>query len=319
MPLRSIYKPEPRLKRELRRVLPYGTAALTSSAALGLSLLIPQIAQKPFFIFFFAATAACAWLHGIPSGVVSIVFNAFALDYFVLPPTGSLLIENSDDLIRLLVFIVVSGALSWTLARFRSTQQALELAQERFELAHEIANIWSWELDLPTGKVIWSSNPKRRTGQHEDSVQAWLEMVHPEDRDRVLAALKRAIETTKPYEIEFRVLMSSGTVRWIASSGEFYRTGKGVQRMIGVNIDITLRKKAEQALEAAAKGEMAGELAHQINNPLQGLIHALYLLRQQVAESEANQFSLVAQSEAERVSQLVKELLRLYASPRQSV
>ena len=197
--------------------------------------------------------------------------------------------------------------------------RSLKLAQERFELAHEIANIWSWELDLPTGRVIWSSNPKRRrSGQHEDSVQAWLEMVHPEDREGVLAALKGAIETAKPYEIEFRVLLSSGAVRWIASSGEFYKTGQGIQRMIGVNIDITIRKEAELALEAAAKGEMAGELAHQINNPLQGLIHALYLLHERVAESEANQYSLVARSEAERVSNLVNELLRLYANPRRS-
>ena len=149
-------------------------------------------------------------------------------------------------------------------------------------------------------------------------MQTWREMVHPDDRDRVLGALKRAIETAKPYEVEFRVVMSGGKVRWIASSGEFYKSGQRVQRMIGVNIDISVRKEAEQALEAAAKGELAGELAHQINNPLQGLIHALYLLHQHVAESGANEFSLVAQSEAERVSFLVKELLRLYARPQTS-
>src|SRR5262249_55475106 len=290
MPLRSIYKPEPRLKRALRRLFPYATAVLTSAAALGLSLLIPQIAEKPFFVLFLAATGVCAWLHGIPSGLVSLIFNTLALDYFILPRIGSLRIESSDDLIRLLVFLATSVAVAWILAKLRSTQQALKLAQERFELAHEIANIWSWELDLPTGRVIWSSNTKRRGGRHEDSVQVWLEMVHPEDRERVLAALKRAIENTKPYEIEVRVLISSGAVRWIASSGEFYKTGKGNRRMIGVNIDISVRKEAEQKLEAAAKGEMAGELAHQINNPLQGLIHALYLLHQQVAESDVNQF-----------------------------
>jgi len=88
--------------------------------------------------------------------------------------------------------------------------------------------------------------------------------------------------------------------------------------MIGVNVDITVRKQAEKALEAAAKGELAGELAHQINNPLQGLMHALYLLHQQVSGSEVNQYSAVAQSEAERVSQLVKEILRLYSEPRRA-
>src|SRR5438270_9155364 len=132
MPLRSIYKPEPRLKRELRRVLPYGTAALTSGAALGLSLLIPQIAEKPFFILFFAATAACAWLYGIPSGLTSIIFNVLALAYFVLPPTGSLRIESGEDMIRLLVFDAISVVVAWTEARLRRTQQAMVLAQESF-------------------------------------------------------------------------------------------------------------------------------------------------------------------------------------------
>src|SRR5215469_13210951 len=120
MPLRSIYKPEPRLKRELRRLLPYAVAALTSVVALGLSLLIPQIAEKPFFIFFFAATAACAWLYGIPSGLTSIILNTLALDYFVLPPTRSLGIDNGEDLIRLVVFVATSALVAWALARLRS-------------------------------------------------------------------------------------------------------------------------------------------------------------------------------------------------------
>ena len=88
--------------------------------------------------------------------------------------------------------------------------------------------------------------------------------------------------------------------------------------MVGVSLDISYRKEAESALQAAAKGQMAGELAHQINNPLQSLIHALYLLHQQVSETQAGQYSAMAQSEAQRVSQLVKEILRLYAKPQES-
>jgi len=318
VPLRAIYKPEPPLKRWARRIPPYATAVLASAAALGLSLLIPAIADKPFFLLFFMGTAGCAWLYGISSGLTAVALNTFALAYFVLPPRHSLRVADRDDLIRLAVFLVTSVAIAWIMARLRTTQQALQLAHERFELAHEIAKIWSWELDLQSGKVTWSSSGKRRAGQHEDPVQIWLELVHPQDRDRVLAALKRAIETAKPYEIEFRVVLPDDALRWIASSGEFYKTPKGHQRMIGVNVDITVRKEAEKALEAAAKGELAGELAHQINNPLQGLMHALYLLHQQVSGSEVNQYSAVAQSEAERVSQLVKEILRLYSEPRRA-
>ncbi|HVH89101.1 MAG TPA: histidine kinase dimerization/phospho-acceptor domain-containing protein, partial [Terriglobales bacterium] len=133
--------------------------------------------------------------------------------------------------------------------------------------------------------------------------------------DRVLATLKEAVDTAKRYEIEFRIVVSDGSLRWIASSGEFYKTLKGQGRMIGINVDITRRKLAEKALEAAAREEMAGELAHKINNPLQGLLHALYLLHQQSREVEVQRYAVAAQSEAERVARLVKELLRLYSEP----
>jgi K+-sensing histidine kinase KdpD len=318
MPLRSVYQPEPPLRRWARRLLPFICAALSSGAALGLTLLLPAISEKPFFVVFLAATAICSWLYGITSGLTSIGLNTFALTYFVVEPTRSLRISSRDDLIRLIVFAAISLALAWILAKLRTTQQALKLAQERFELAHEIARMWAWELDLPTGKVIWASGPRARTGVHELPLQVWFERIHPNDRERVTAALKRAVATQKPYELEFRVLTGEDKLRWIASSGEFCRTERGDQRMIGVSIDITLRKEAEKALETAAKGKMAGELAHQLNNPLRALIHALYLLHQQVAESEAQQYSVVAQSEAQRVSQLVKEILRLYSKPQES-
>ncbi|HVH89439.1 MAG TPA: DUF4118 domain-containing protein, partial [Terriglobales bacterium] len=190
MPLRAIYKPETPLKRWARRILPYAVAAFTTGAALGLSLLIPAIGEKPFFLLFFAATTACAWFYGISSGLASIGFSALAITYLILPRTGPLRIAEMDDAIRLFVFVAASIAVAWTVARLRRTQQALELAQERFELAHQIANIWSWELDLATGRVIWSSSAKNREEQREYPVQVWLQLVHADDRDRVLATLK---------------------------------------------------------------------------------------------------------------------------------
>ena len=316
MPLRSIYKPESQSRRWSRRALPYVAALFSSGAALGLSLLIPQISDKPFFVLFFVATSICAWLYGFPVAVASVIFNSVALLRFILGPATTFRAPGRESLIRLVVFITASVVVAWLISKLRTTQYALALAQERFELAHEIANIWSWELDLATGKVIWSSDPNGVHDGHERSVQVWLELVHPEDRDLVLAALKRAVDSREPYSIEFRIVFLDGRVRWIASSGEFYRASSGEQRMIGINIDITQRKQAETSMEAAARQEMAAELAHQINNPLQGLIHALYLLREQVAGAESSEYYAIACSQAERVSQLVKELVRLYPKSR---
>lgn len=312
MPLRAIYKPEPLWQRWGRRLLPYGAAVVSSGAAFGLTSLLPALSEKPFFLFLFAGTAVCAWGFGIASGLTSIGLNVLAIDYFGLNPTGSLRVSDSNDLIRLLVFAAASTVLAWTMAHLRSVHRQLQLAHERFELAHEIGKIWAWELDLPTGKVIWSSRAKDRR-EHDLPFQVWFERVHPDDRDRVTFALERAVQSKQPYEIEFRVMTERGA-RWIASSGEFHRGVKNEQRIFGVSVDITLRKQAETALEAAARGEMAGELAHKLNNPLQGLVHALYLLHQQTHESDVLQYATVAQSEAQRVSSLVKQLLQLYSA-----
>jgi nitrogen-specific signal transduction histidine kinase len=116
--------------------------------------------------------------------------------------------------------------------------------------------------------------------------------------------------------VEFRTTTNTGQIRWLASSGEFYKTLDGRQRMIGVNIDVTARKIAEETLEAAAKAEMAAELAHQINNPLQALTHALHLLHTQVTQTSAQEYSTVAQSEVRRVSDLVRQILHLYPKSR---
>src|SRR5579859_2974202 len=108
MPLRAIYKPEPLVKRWTRRVVPYIAVALISGAALGLTLAIPQVTEKPFFVLFFAAVGLCTWCYGLVPGMVSVAIDGLALAYFVLSPTGSLRIAEKIDLIRLAVFLASS-------------------------------------------------------------------------------------------------------------------------------------------------------------------------------------------------------------------
>jgi len=315
MPLQAIYKPEPASKRWAHRLLPYLVVLASSAAALGLTLISPAILERSLFLFFFAATAVCAWFYGLAPGVTSVAVNGFALVYFVLPTIRPFRLADPYDWARFAIFVLASWVLASILAKLRDTQQAFRLSEERFHLAHEVARIWAWEVDVATAKVTWSSSPGTPAESSEESAQMWLQRIHPADRERVASAMKRADDTHKPYEIEFRVVLPQGETRWLASSGEFYRNQRGEQRMIGVNVDITSRKQAEENIEAAAKGQMAGELAHQINNPLQGLTHALYLLRPRVAQTDAQHYSAIAESEAARVAQLVQAILRLYARP----
>jgi PAS domain S-box-containing protein len=73
--------------------------------------------------------------------------------------------------------------------------------------------------------------------------------VHPEDRGLVWKAVKDALESQSAYAAEFRVKWSNGTVRWLAAKGRFYYSAGGdAERMLGMAVDITERKAAEEAL-----------------------------------------------------------------------
>lgn len=315
MPLRAIYKPESPAKRWSRRLLPYVVAGAASGAALSLTLPIPQITEKPFFVLFFASVGICSWYSGLAAGLVSVALDGLALDYFVLPPKGSLGIADENDLIRLAIFIATSIAIAILVSKLRSTRRELAHAHERFQLAHSIARIYCWELDVATGQVNWSTGAESESQYHEADFRGYLQRIHPDDQSRLMVALKNAVETEGRYEIEYRVLIPDDGVRWMASLGEFYRSPKGEPCVLGVNVDITVRKETEESREAAAKGELVGELAHQINNPLQSLIHALYLVNKAADDSPLQQYTAIAQSEAERVSTLLRQILNLYQRP----
>lgn len=315
MPLRAIYKPEPIAKRWTRRLLPYAAAATIAGAALGLSLPIPEITEKPFFILFFAGVALCTWYYGLAPGLVCVALDGLALDYFVLLPRRSLWISDRVDLIRLVIFLAASIGIAVLVGKLRSTRRELARAHERFQLAHRIARIYCWELDVTSGEVIWSTGAESERQFHKADVKGHFQRIHADDRERLTAALKRAVDTEGRYEIEYRVLLPDKGTRWLASLGEFYRSSTGEPRVLGINVDITARKHGEESIQAAAKGELAGELAHQINNPLQSLVDALYLVHQQADSSPLGQYTAIAQSEAERVSLLLKQILRLYHRP----
>jgi signal transduction histidine kinase len=264
---------------------------------------------------FFAAAGLCSWYYGLASGLVSIALDGLALAYFVLPPTRSLRVADAVDVIRLAVFLAASIAIAVVVAKFRSTQRELARAHERFQLAHRIARIYCWELDVASGEVIWSAGGESEREFRKADLKAHFQRIHPEDREKLTAALKNAVDTEGRYEIEYRVLVPDNGIRWMASLGEFYRSSTGGPCVLGVNVDITARKEGEESRQAAAKGELAGELAHEINNPLQSLLHALYLVHEEADDSPLGKYTAIAQSEAERVSTLVKQILRLYHPP----
>jgi len=126
------------------------------------------------------------------------------------------------------------------------------VAHDRLRLAMESSRSMGWDWDLPSGRSIWFGDLQTTFGIGSDNYlagdQEFYQRVHPDDRERVLKTLTDAVQKQKPYTAEFRVVRPDGTIRWLTDRGKFYyATNDAPQRGLGIRVDITDRKQAEEA------------------------------------------------------------------------
>src|SRR6185437_3549107 len=139
------------------------------------------------------------------------------------------------------------------LQRGAALETALRQSEERLRLAQSAADLGIWDRDVRTAALSWSAemyrlygiDPGQPIGSHED----WRKHVHPDDVEFCEAAMDNAIRDHKQFNVEFRAILPSGQIRWLASKGRaFYDSKSQPVRILGVNIDITERKLSERAL-----------------------------------------------------------------------
>ncbi len=134
-----------------------------------------------------------------------------------------------------------------------------EVAQRTARLteAQRLAHLGDWEWDIADNRLDWSDEIYRIFGlapqQFCATYEAFLQAVHPEDRQRVDTCVREALEQNRPYSIDHRIVLPDGTVRHVHEQAEVSRDGEGQPvKMHGTVQDITGQMQAEQELRIAA-------------------------------------------------------------------
>jgi PAS domain S-box-containing protein len=157
---------------------------------------------------------------------------------------------------------LASDVQRWQETQRRRAEDALRLqteellrSRERFELAVRGSQDGLWDWDLRTGDVYFSPRWKSILGYEDHEIahriEEWEQRLHPDERERVVAAnLAHAEGVTPHYEYEYRLRHKDGSYRWILSRGVALRDASGkAYRMAGSHVDITDRKRAEEERE----------------------------------------------------------------------
>jgi PAS domain S-box-containing protein len=202
----------------------------------------------------------------------------------------------------------------------KQSEEDFKIIADRLLLAQAAGKIASWEWELATGNFIWDGGTEWTYGRlasemtHVDQIFLYL---HEEDRARVADDLIPATEGRGEYRSQFRVLWPDGSMHWLEAWGKSVFSADGtVERVTGINVNITDRKLSENALiqneKLAAVGRLASSIAHEINNPLESVTNLLYLAEKTEDFREARRYLATADVELQRVSAITNQTLRFH-------
>lgn len=179
------------------------------------------------------------------------------LDSFFLEYPCDTKTEKCWFIMRVTRFDLTGGDLRVVVAHENITtrkiaEEKLRASEERLSLAMKGAQIGSFDWNLKTDTIVWSREIENAAEMSPDdfdnSFKGLINHIHPLDREILQNRIEEGIKTGE-YECEFRMLKGDGTIRWVLGKGRvFYDEAGAPERLLGVDIDITKRKIAEEEL-----------------------------------------------------------------------
>jgi PAS domain S-box-containing protein len=167
---------------------------------------------------------------------------------------------------------------TWEAVERACAEEVIRDSEQRLRLALNASGAGSWMRDARTGRVGFDDRFREIYGfttKEPASFGAWLSRVHEEDRGQVFGLLDQ-IEHTKTqgtFDSTYRIVRPDGTVSWVESLGQVHRDAEGqLMRLTGLVLDVTERRRAEEALQARRDEERNRTLQLLLETAPQGIL-----------------------------------------------
>jgi len=221
----------------------------------------------------------------LSSSIVSLI-AAGCLDYYFIPHIFSFTVSDPSDILALITFLIASVVITQMVTRLRTLMQEQLKQSETLSEAQQLSHVGTFGWRVSTGDFLWSDETYR-IFQCDRTTKPTMELVlhhtHPEDAALVKRTIEQASQDGKDLDFGHRLQMPDGLVKHVHVVAHGTTDKWGGFEFIGSVMDVSARKSSEEALRQAqteladinrrtTMGEFAASIAHEVNQPLTGIL-----------------------------------------------
>jgi PAS domain S-box-containing protein len=224
-------------------------------------------ATQPFFPPIMLVTLYAGWRWGLVPVVAGVGFGWWLWGgRDQVPLTEDELATMVIYLLCAVMIVAIAEGLRGAMRGLAQAREERAEAEARLRVTQTAAGVGPWDYDLLTGEVHMSLPARRGMGVPDDLVIGLDDIphyIHSDDRAMIQGHVRRALKDFVDYEVEYRLANTSQGERWIHARGEVVRDEDGKPiRMIGLNFDVTTRRRAEESVrESEARFRMLADSA----------------------------------------------------------
>jgi two-component system sensor histidine kinase/response regulator len=202
--------------------------------------------------------------------------------------------------------------------RFTAQALALESSEQVYRQIVESAQVILWRRSLtePCFNFVNEEASALLGYPTEDwlTVESfWIDHLHPDDLAQVRSCLEKAERQNQPVQLEHRMFAADGHLVWLRTSVRLVKRGEDARELVGVMVDITERKEAQEAAENASleKSNFLARMSHEIRTPMNSICGMAELLWETRLTDEQREYVRVFRDSSERLLNLINDILDL--------